>query len=89
MAVNTPSFSNIWNRQCDSAVLSTGASQRGSGDCDRIKFTQRNTKDALLVLLPLMMTAILTGASTVLMDNPFNFANIIVIPILFGLGGQE
>jgi hopanoid biosynthesis associated RND transporter like protein HpnN len=49
-------------------------------------FTQRNAKDALLILLPLTMTAILTGASTVLMDNPFNFANIIVIPILFGLG---
>jgi hopanoid biosynthesis associated RND transporter like protein HpnN len=51
-----------------------------------LMFTQRNTKDALLILLPLMMTAVLTGASTVLMDNPFNFANIIVIPILFGLG---
>jgi hopanoid biosynthesis associated RND transporter like protein HpnN len=51
-----------------------------------LMFTQRNTKDALLILLPLLMTAILTGASTVLMDNPFNFANIIVIPILFGLG---
>jgi hopanoid biosynthesis associated RND transporter like protein HpnN len=51
-----------------------------------LMFTQRNTRDALLILLPLMMTAILTGASTVLMNNPFNFANIIVIPILFGLG---
>ncbi|WP_442499090.1 MMPL family transporter [Methylobacter sp. sgz302048] len=49
-------------------------------------FTQRNAKDALLILLPLVTTAILTGVSTVLMDNPFNFANIIVIPILFGLG---
>jgi hopanoid biosynthesis associated RND transporter like protein HpnN len=48
--------------------------------------TQRSVMDALLILLPLMMTAILTGVSTVLMDNPFNFANIIVIPILFGLG---
>lgn len=51
-----------------------------------LMLTQRNFKDALLILLPLTMTAILTGASTVLMDNPFNFANIIVIPILFGLG---
>lgn len=51
-----------------------------------LMLTQRNTKDALLILLPLAMTAILTGASTVLMNNPFNFANIIVIPILFGLG---
>jgi hopanoid biosynthesis associated RND transporter like protein HpnN len=51
-----------------------------------LMLTQRSTKDALLILLSLTLTAILTGASTVLMDNPFNFANIIVIPILFGLG---
>jgi uncharacterized protein len=48
--------------------------------------TQRNIKNTLLILLPLLMTAILTGASTVIMDNPFNFANIIIIPLLFGLG---
>ncbi len=48
--------------------------------------TQRSSKDALLILLPLLMTAILTAASTVLMNNPFNFANIIIIPLLFGLG---
>lgn len=48
--------------------------------------SRRNIKDTLLILLPLLMTGILTGASTVVMDNPFNFANIIVIPLLFGLG---
>ena len=47
---------------------------------------QRSFKDTLLVLLPLLMTAILTSASTVVMNNPFNFANIIIIPLLFGLG---
>ncbi|MGZ8165689.1 MAG: MMPL family transporter, partial [Methylobacter sp.] len=48
--------------------------------------SRRNIKDTLLILLPLLMTGILTGASTVVIDNPFNFANIIVIPLLFGLG---
>jgi len=48
--------------------------------------SRRNIKDTLLILLPLLMMGILTGASTVVMDNPFNFANIIVIPLLFGLG---
>jgi len=47
---------------------------------------RRSIKDTVLILLPLLMTAILTGASTVVLDNPFNFANIIVIPLLFGLG---
>ncbi len=47
---------------------------------------QRSFKETLLILLPLAMTAVLTGASTVVMNNPFNFANIIIIPLLFGLG---
>ncbi|MDO9423132.1 MAG: MMPL family transporter [Methylobacter sp.] len=46
----------------------------------------RSIKDTFLILLPLLMTAILTGAATVVLDTPFNFANIIVIPLLFGLG---
>jgi uncharacterized protein len=50
---------------------------------------QRSFKETLLTLLPLLMAAILTGASTVLMDNPFNFANIIIIPLLFGLGADS
>ncbi|MGR9085635.1 MAG: MMPL family transporter [Gammaproteobacteria bacterium] len=46
----------------------------------------RSIKDTALIMMPLLITAILTGASTVLLDNPFNFANIIVIPLLLGLG---
>lgn len=46
----------------------------------------RSLKDTFLILLPLSMTAILTGAATVVLNIPFNFANIIVIPLLFGLG---
>jgi hopanoid biosynthesis associated RND transporter like protein HpnN len=46
----------------------------------------RSVKDTSLILLPLLMTAILTGAATVVLDTPFNFANIIVIPLLLGLG---
>lgn len=49
---------------------------------------QRNLKETFLILLPLLMAAVLTGASTVLMNNPFNFANIIIIPLLFGLGAD-
>ncbi|MGZ8160019.1 MAG: MMPL family transporter [Methylobacter sp.] len=46
----------------------------------------RSIEDTFLILLPLSMTAILTGAATVVLNTPFNFANIIVIPLLFGLG---
>lgn len=46
----------------------------------------RNIKDTLLVLLPLLLASLYTAAVTVLIGMPFNFANIIALPLLFGLG---
>ncbi|BBL74513.1 MMPL family transporter [Methylomagnum ishizawai] len=46
----------------------------------------RNIKDTLLVLLPLLLASLFTAAMTVLVGVPFNFANIIALPLLFGLG---
>lgn len=46
----------------------------------------RNIKDTLLVLLPLLLASLFTAASTVILRVPFNFANIIALPLLFGLG---
>jgi hypothetical protein len=42
--------------------------------------------DAVLVFAPLLLSALLTVALSVSFDLPFNFANIIVLPLLFGLG---
>lgn len=46
----------------------------------------RNIKDTLLVLLPLLLASLFTAAATVLLGIPLNFANIIALPLLFGLG---
>lgn len=46
----------------------------------------RNIKDTLLVLTPLLLAALFTGASMVLLNIPFNFANIIALPLLLGIG---
>lgn len=46
----------------------------------------RSVRDTLLVVLPLVLAAMLTGAVTVIIDMPFNFANMIAIPLMFGLG---
>lgn len=46
----------------------------------------RNIKDTLLVLLPLLLASLFTAAATVIFNVPFNFANIIALPLLFGLG---
>lgn len=46
----------------------------------------RSLRDTLLVLTPLGLAGLLLVASSVLLDLPFNFANVIVLPLLFGLG---
>ncbi len=46
----------------------------------------RRTSDVLLVFAPLTLAALLTVAASVLFGLPFNFANVIVLPLLFGLG---
>ncbi len=39
-----------------------------------------------LVLFPLALAAVLTAATGVLLDIPFNYANVIVLPLLIGIG---
>jgi len=46
----------------------------------------RSISDTLLVLFPLALSLLITGASSVILDIPFNFANVIVIPLLLGSG---
>lgn len=49
-------------------------------------FALRSVRDALLVLTPLVLAAVFTVAVAVLLDMPFNMANILVLPLIFGLG---
>ncbi len=46
----------------------------------------RSLRDTLLALAPIALAALLTAAVTVLVDIPFNFANIIALPLLLGIG---
>jgi hopanoid biosynthesis associated RND transporter like protein HpnN len=46
----------------------------------------KSFSDTLLVLLPLMLSLLMTGAASAILDIPFNFANVIVIPLLLGSG---
>ena len=46
----------------------------------------RSLRDTLLILLPITLSLILTGAASVVLGIPFNFANVIVIPLLIGSG---
>jgi predicted RND superfamily exporter protein len=46
----------------------------------------RSLRDSALAMAPLLLAAALTGATMVLLDLPFDFSNVIVIPLLFGIG---
>jgi len=46
----------------------------------------RRPGDVALVMLPLLFAGISTGASMVILDIPFNFADVIVLPLLLGIG---
>lgn len=46
----------------------------------------RSVRDAARVLLPLLLAAAMTGAATVVFGIPFNYANVIAIPLLLGVG---
>ena len=43
-------------------------------------------RDVLLVLIPLLTAAIITGGISVLAGIPLNFANVIALPLLLGIG---
>lgn len=51
-----------------------------------LMLTLRSLVDSILVFIPLAMTAMLTLAVSVLIDLPLNMANVVVIPLIFGLG---
>jgi hopanoid biosynthesis associated RND transporter like protein HpnN len=46
----------------------------------------RDVKDTLLVLVPIALASIVTAALTVAVGMPFNYANIIALPLLVGIG---
>ena len=46
----------------------------------------RPKSDTLLVLLPLLLAGVLTGGASVVVGIPFNFANVIALPLLLGIG---
>lgn len=51
-----------------------------------IFITTRRLGFVVLILAPLALAGVLTAATGVLIDRPFNFANVIVLPLLIGLG---
>ena len=49
-------------------------------------FFVRELTTIVLVLVPLLLAALLTVATSALANIPFNYANVIVLPLLIGIG---
>ncbi|HET7410360.1 MAG TPA: MMPL family transporter, partial [Paracoccaceae bacterium] len=48
--------------------------------------TTRRVSDTVAILLPLAIAGAITAAASVLLGMPFNYANVIVLPLMLGLG---
>ncbi len=48
--------------------------------------TLRRVRDVLLTVTPIVLTGLLTLGTCVVIGQPLNFANIIALPLLFGMG---
>ena len=46
----------------------------------------RRLRDVLMVIAPLALAAVLTLAATIVLGMPLNYANIIALPLLLGIG---
>lgn len=46
----------------------------------------RRLRPVGLVLAPLLLSSVLTVAAMVILDIPFNFANVVVVPLMLGIG---
>ncbi len=46
----------------------------------------RSVTDTMLALVPLAFASLMTAAAAVLLGLPFNFADVIVLPLLLGIG---
>ena len=48
--------------------------------------TLRRARDVAITMAPIVLTGLLTMGSCVIIGQPLNFANIIALPLLFGIG---
>lgn len=81
MAVDVVEFGRVVSRSLGQALASAAAAI-----ALLVLFLWRRLDDTLLVLAPLLLAGALTGASMVLAGLSFNFANVIALPLLLGVG---
>jgi len=54
--------------------------------CGLLLIALRRVRDVAITMAPIILTGLLTMGTCVLISQPLNFANIIALPLLFGIG---
>jgi hopanoid biosynthesis associated RND transporter like protein HpnN len=54
--------------------------------CGLLLFALRRIRDVAITMAPIVLTGLLTMSTCVVIGQPLNFANIIALPLLFGIG---
>jgi hopanoid biosynthesis associated RND transporter like protein HpnN len=54
--------------------------------CGLLLYALRRVRDVAITMAPIVLTGLLTMGTCVLIGQPLNFANIIALPLLFGIG---
>jgi hypothetical protein len=54
--------------------------------CGLLLIALRRVRDVAITMAPIVLTGLLTMGTCVLISQPLNFANIIALPLLFGIG---
>jgi hopanoid biosynthesis associated RND transporter like protein HpnN len=54
--------------------------------CGLLLVALRRVRDVAITMAPIVLTGLLTLGTCVLISQPLNFANIIALPLLFGIG---
>ncbi len=54
--------------------------------CGLLLIALRRVRDVAITMAPIVLTGFLTMGTCVLISQPLNFANIIALPLLFGIG---
>jgi hopanoid biosynthesis associated RND transporter like protein HpnN len=54
--------------------------------CGLLLFVLRRVRDVAITMAPIVLTGLLTMGTCVVIGQPLNFANIIALPLLFGIG---
>jgi uncharacterized protein len=84
-AVGTAIYRQAYGRAVVDAFIEAGVLSFVA-ICGLLLVALRRVRDVAITMAPILLTGLLTLGTCVLIGQPLNFANIIALPLLFGIG---